>query len=226
MAIPEYRGMTADEIATEAFVNDSAWHVRASLAWCNYAERKNAPTALHYAGFHLRMGIEHLWFEVLFAAKGGSITFSDYEEALRTTTKLYKLIDRAEPVYVKFAEFVRIMATVDSHHYPPTVVWDIARLKRIHGRCGELLLHFQGIPEKGYRSEAWNKRRMQFTFDSASWMWSTMTLCGNLVVFSPDGLKKPEVHSLWERYRNGINSAEDVRNGLRLIQPIVKRRRH
>jgi hypothetical protein len=124
---------------------------------------------------------------------------------VKTTTKLYKLIDAAGPHYVKFAEFIQLLASVDSRQHPPTVVWDISRLKRIHGGCGEKLLHFQGIPEKGYRTDAWIESRMKFAFDSAPWMWSTMTTRGNLAVFSPAGLKKPEVFSLWERYRDGKN---------------------
>jgi hypothetical protein len=221
MPIPEYKGRSADEIAAGKFVNDSAWQIHASLSWCDYAERKQAPTALHYAGLHLRTGVEQLWFEVLFAASGGSITSTAYEEALNSTTKLHKLIDMDGPHYVKFAEFIQILASVDSRSHPPTVVWDIARLKRIHGGCSELLLHFQGIPEKGYRSDAWNENRLRFLLESASWMWSEMTSRGNLAVYAPEGLKKPEVFSLWERYRDGTNTAEDVRIGLRIIQPIV-----
>lgn len=224
MPIPEYKGRSADDIAAGKFVNDSAWQVYSSLSWCDYAERRSAPTALHYAGLHLRTGVEQLWFEVLFAASGGSITASEYEQALRSTTKLYKMIDAAEPHYVKFAEFVQLLAAVDSRAHPPTVVWDIARLKRIHGGCGELLLHFQGVPEKGYRSDAWNVIRLKFLREAAAWMWSEMTTRGGLAVYSPEGFKKPEVYSLWGRYRDGSNSAEEVRLGLRIIQPIVQGR--
>jgi hypothetical protein len=50
--------LSADQVADGKFVNDSAWHIHACLAWCDYAERKQNPTALHYAGFHLRTGVE------------------------------------------------------------------------------------------------------------------------------------------------------------------------
>lgn len=224
MPIPEYKGRSAEDIAAGKFVDSSGWQIHASLSWCDFAQRRNAPTALHYAGLHLRTGIEQLWFEVLFAASGGSITAAAYEKALRSTTKLYKMIDTAEPHYSKFAEFVQVLASVDSRPHPPTVLWDITRLKRIHGACGELLLHFQGVQEKGYRSNAWSESRLKFLRESALWIFSQMTMRGNLVVYAPEGLKKPEVFSLWGRYRDGMISNDDVRIGLRIIQPIVQSR--
>lgn len=226
MSIPDFKNRSADQIASAPYTNDSSFHIYASLSWCDYAQRNNAPTALHYAGIHLRMGVEQLWFEVMFAASGGSLTAKQYEEAVNTTTKLYKLIDEVGPHYQKFAEFNQIIASIDSIPHPPTAVWDIVRLKRIHGECGGLLLHFQGVIEKGYRGSDWIESRTRFVYDSALWIWKTMTTRGNLAVFRPDGLKKPEVFELWEKYRDGKNTAEDARIGLRLIQEIMRHRPH
>jgi hypothetical protein len=226
MSLTEYKGRSADDIASDFYIADSAWHIRACLSWRDYAEQKNAPMALHYAGFHLRTGIEHLWFEVFFAASGGSITSSEYDKSLRNTTKLYKLIDAVEPHYKKYVEFGEVIASIDSVRHPPSVFWDISRLKRIHGGCGEYLMHFQGVPEKGYLGSEWIEGRMKFLFDSAMWIWTTMTQRGNLVVYAPEGLKKPEVYSLWERYRDGKVSREDALIGLKIIQPIVRLRPH
>jgi len=172
------------------------------------------------------MGVEQLWFEVLFAASGGSITDNQYDEAVHTTTKLYKLIDAASPHYQKFAKFAQIIGSLDNIPHPPTVVWDIARLKRIHGECSQFLLHFQGVVEKGYRDQTWIENRTQFVFDSANWIWTLMTSRGNLVLFRPEGLKKPEVFGLWEKFRDGKNDAEESRIGLRLIHEIVRHRPH
>jgi hypothetical protein len=224
MPFPEYTGYTAEEILAIKYVPDSAWHIHVALCWCDYAERKRSPQALHYAGYHLRTGIEHLWFDVLISAQGAHMSFSEYEECLRSTTKLYKLIDARSPSYVRFAEFTKLLASLDSISHPPSVIWDISRLKRIHGECGGLLLHFQGVPERGYLGGAWIESRTRFLFDSACWIFRTMQERGNLVIYNPDGLKKPEVFSIWEQYRDARLSVEDATLRLRIIQPIVRKR--
>jgi hypothetical protein len=40
---------------------------------------------------------------------------------------------------------VEISVMIRTAEHPPIVVWDIGRLKRIHGECSTRLLHFQGI---------------------------------------------------------------------------------
>src|SRR5438552_13272604 len=119
--------------------------------------------------------------------------------AIRNATKLYKLIDSLAPDYRKFAEFDQIIASVDSHVHPPTVIWDIDRLKRIHGECGDRLLHFQGISDGNYLSDTWAIRQLAFLDESAMWIWNTMKSRGNLVVYRPEGLI-PEAQSIWEDF--------------------------
>jgi len=143
LSIPDFHGRTADQIVTQPFVSDSAWHVHAALSWIDYVKRTSAAIGLHYSGFHLRVGIEYLWFQIFWAGRGGALRVEEYRMAIRNATKLYKLIDSLAPDYRKFAEFDQIIASVDSHVHPPTVVWDIDRLKRIHGECGARLLHFR-----------------------------------------------------------------------------------
>lgn len=224
MPIPNYKGRSADQIAKIRNLDDSDWQIHTSLSWCDYAERNNAPMALHYAAFHLRTGIEQLWSEILCVAKGGSMSRTEYRSALSKTTTLYKLIDSQSPYYEKFAKFIQLVASVDSRIMPPTVIWEMSRLKRIHGGCGEQLLHFQGISLEGYLSDAWIEGRLMFVRESALWIAKTMESRGNMVVYAPEGLKKPEVFSLWERYRDGKIDEADVRNGLKIVQPIVMHR--
>jgi len=147
----------------------------------------------------------------------------DYLESVDNSTKLYKLIDRHAPDYQRFAEFDQIMQSLDTQPIRARVTWDIGRLKRIHGGCGEKLMHFQGVPAAGYLQANWTEDRTKFLSESATWMWNTMKT-GGIIVFRVDGLKKPEVFSLWERFLAGTIDAEDVRNGLKIIQDIVKHR--
>ena len=224
MPFPDYRGYTADEIVGTKYVSDSPWHIHMALCWCDYAERLSIGHALHYAGFHLRMGIEQLWFEVLISAQGCSMSSDEYVESLKSTTKLYKFIDARSPRYYRFAEFIKIVADLDRIQHPSSVIWDMSRLKRIHGECGGSLLHFQGVPQKGYLTSEWIEERMRFTLESARWIFDIMKQRGNLVVYFPEGLAKPEVFGIWEQFRDKAISAEDAAIRLKILQPVLRLR--
>jgi len=224
MAFPSYKGYSADEIAGTKFVSDSAWNIHMALCWCDYAERLSIGHALHYAGLHLRTGIEQIWFEVLIASQGGTMSPDEYLESLKSTTKLYKLIDARSPSYYRFAEFIKIIGGIDRTWHPPSVIWDMTRLKRIHGECGGRLLHFQGVAGKGYLSSQWIEAQMRFVSESARWIFDTIQQRGNLVVYFPDGLARLEVFGIWEQFRDHAITAEDVEIRLKILQPVLRTR--
>ena len=104
--------------------------------------------------------------------------------------------------------------------HPPTVVWDLIALRRIHGLCGELLLHLQDRSSNGYLSADWAAKRVEFVRESATWMWNTMKTKGNLIVYHPGGLA-PKVRDVWESFRTGDADAEGVRIRLQIIKPML-----
>jgi len=222
VSIPDFRGRTAEQIVTEPFISDSAWHIHAALSWADYVKRTSAAIGLHYAGFHLRLGIEHLWFQIFWAGRGGGLPVEEYKKAIKTATKLYKLIDSLAPDYRKFAEFDQIIASVDSRVHPATIVWDIDRLKRIHGECGTRLLHFQGLADGNYLSDKWMIQQLAFLEENATWIWNTMRSRGNLVVYRPKDLF-PQTQLVWESYRKGEIDEESVRYRLEIIRPLARR---
>jgi hypothetical protein len=59
-----WRGKSPKEILTNTPVDHSSWHFFQARSWLDYATRKDAPAAIHYAAFELRYGIEHLLFEL------------------------------------------------------------------------------------------------------------------------------------------------------------------
>jgi len=174
VSIPDFHGRTADQIVSEPFIADSAWHVHAALSWIDYVKRTSGAIAM--------------------------LPIDEYKKAIKNATKLYKLIDSLAPDYQKFAEFDQIIASIDRHVHPLTVVWDIERLKRIHGECSSRLLHFQGISEEDYLSEKWMIQHLVFLEESALWMWDTMRARGNLVVYHPQGLT-PQTQLIWDSFR-------------------------
>ena len=136
-------------------------------------------------------------------------------------TKLYKLIDSFAPDYAKFAQFDQMIQSIDRAVHPPTVVWDFAALRRIHGACSELLLHLQDRSSAdGHLSTDWTAKRLEFVRKSATWMWNTMKTNGNLVVYHPDGLTQ-KVRDVWESFRAGDTDAEGTRIRLQIIRPML-----
>jgi hypothetical protein len=133
---------------------------------------------------------------------------------------LYKLIDSLAPDYRKFAEFNQIIASIDSYPHPPTVIWDIERLKRIHGECGTRLLHFQGVSDGIYLTDEWMIRQLAFHEEAARWMWDTMRSRGNLVVYRPEDLF-PQTQLIWESFRKGEIDRESVRYRLEIVRPAI-----
>jgi hypothetical protein len=225
MSIPPIESDDANKIVRAGYVADSAWYIHAALCWLAYAEKHNASTALFYAALNVRMGIEHLWFDIFVVSKGNSISEQEYQKAVAQSTKLYKLIDTHSPDYVKFVDFTQMMNSFDSNPHPPTIIWDINRLKRIHGECSERLLHFGGKPHSGYRADQWCSEQIAFLSDSANWMWNEMTSRGNLVVYKPESLQKPEVYEIWQHYQSGALDREGAKLRLQIIQPALRARR-
>lgn len=221
--IPPYKNRSAEEIIKQEYIDDSAWHIHAVLSWIDYAKRNRAPVVLHYAAFHLRFGIELLWLKIFSASRGHDFGVEDYKRALKSSTTLYKLIDKFAPNYRKFAEFDQIIQTLDTRVHPPTIIWDIGRLRKIHGGCGEYLLHLQEGGEAGYGSQSWTAGRASFLEHSAEWMWQLMTTRGNLVVYHPERLY-PETRLVWESFLKGETDAAGARIRLQLIQPLVQQR--
>ena len=217
----EYKNRTAEDILSSDYCEDPAWHIYNALSWLDYIEKNSFPLALHYAGLHLRLGIEHLWYNIFVAALGGGLSQVEYEKALKSTTTLYKLIDKFVPFYNEFAVMVKNMAELDSKLLLQVTIWDIPKLKRIHGECSSKTLHFQGMRSKGYLGSNWIEARQKFLYDSSKWMWDKMKSGSGIIVYKPEDLKS-DVLPLWEQFRDEEIDEEDLRNGLNIIQPIVK----
>ena len=114
----DYKNHTADKILSSAYIEDPAWHVFNSLSWLDHFKRNSSPQTLHYAGLHLRLAIEHLWFNLFGAARGGELSQTEYKKALKSTTTLYQLIDKFSPYYNKFTVMSKIIDELDSKPRP------------------------------------------------------------------------------------------------------------
>jgi hypothetical protein len=221
--VPPIANQTPEQIIKQLYIDEPGWHVHASLRWIDYADRAEAPMALHYAAFHLRYAIEQLWLTIFAAACSTSFSMHHYRQALRQPTKLYKLVKNYAPEYEKFAEFDQLIQQVDPKFGPRTVVWDNVILSRIHGRCSGKLLHVQKRGDEGYLSKSWILDRTNFLRESAQWMWNLMGTGGKVLVNYPNGLA-PEPRIVWESFRDGEIDAESAKLRLQLIHPLISQR--
>ena len=220
---PKIKDRDADSIASEQFIGESGGNLHTSLSWLDYAERVQSITPLYYSALHLRLSIEHLWCEILLAAKRGSLDEAEYKKAVSMPTTLYKLIDKLTPDYTKFCRFAQLIISADTVKYPPNIIWDMPRLKRIHGELGGRLLHFHGKESGGAFSDAWVSDQLRFLHDNAYWMWNCLTSKGNLVAFYPQGLK-PDTREIWEEFRNGKIDEEGAFLRLKIMHPVISKR--
>jgi hypothetical protein len=225
MALPPFEGRDANGITSAPFTTDSAGHIHASLSWRDYAEKQRLPLALLYSALHLRLCIENLWFEILLAARGNAINRSEYRKALGNATTLYKLIDSLVPDYVKFCEFVQAIASLDSYPHPPSIIWNMIRLKRDHGESSQRFLHLQRDPSGKAFPDAWVQEQNTFLQIEGTWIYDTMVARGNLIIYAPDKLQKPEVFELWEEFRMGRIDSRSAYLRLQIMQPIIRGRR-
>lgn len=220
--IPQIKGLSADQIAGGEYVFDSAWHVHMCLSWLDYAKRSGRPQCLRYAAIELRTSVEMLWFEIFVVTMGGTIPAAEYARCSKEATKMYKLIDRVAPDYRKLMQFMDILLNLE-HAGPQIVVWDIDRLKRIHGQASEFL-HFQGAPFDTHESPLWLGNGISKLESMANYIWGEIT-SGKQTGNMPLDKMEPETKAVWEQFRDDKLDKVGVRTQLLIAKPVLTARR-
>jgi hypothetical protein len=140
-------GRTADEIVTNNVVDNASWHFFQAVSWLDYAKRTQKPSALHYAAFELRYGIEYLLFQLLVLTSRG-ITEEEYRKCLGNPHAMRKALRSSKLEYDKLAEFTRILMSLDPRS-PKLRFWKLDELFRYWGIASEFL-HFVGAQSRTY----------------------------------------------------------------------------
>jgi hypothetical protein len=170
----------------------------------------------------LRLGIEHLWFDIIVTAVGGRLDIQEYSRCKGNSTKMYKILDRLSPDHAKLVRFTNLTSSIDRDQ-PTLVEWDMPRLKRLHGDTSRYL-HFWGIPTETTDSPKWFVDALSLLETGAKYnIWQNLTTAhtGQLNIAS----MPPEVRDAWEEFRTGKLSEESVRTRLHLAQPILHKRK-
>jgi hypothetical protein len=207
-------GSPLTKIFSHPLSDDSAGHIHSCRGLIKQIKQTRDFRYVIYAGMHLRLCIEHLWFENLTVALGNKINEAQYAKATKSATTLYKLIDEFSPHYSKYCEFgTLIRAAIRNNPLPPFTTWDIPRLKRAHGGLSTRLLHFHGFDRTEAERTARFDDDLSFVDKESSWIWKTCTTMGVFVIFQPESLKEP-ARQIWEDFRDGKIQADSVKTRL------------
>jgi hypothetical protein len=214
-------GHTADEIVANEVVDISTWHIFQAVSWLDYAKRERRPSALHYAAFELRYGIEYLLFELLVLSSRG-LTEKEYRKCVGNPQAMRKALRSSKLEYDKLVEFTQILWSL-TPDAPKLRFWKLKELSRYWGIASELL-HFVGAHSRTYASTTWFNRTLARleTVILPIWEDSQATRGFGLLVKE---LMEPEVHAAWLEFSKGTLKEGDLKIRMQIIQPALAARR-
>jgi hypothetical protein len=219
--VDDWRGKSPNEILANSPVNCSSWDFFQARSWLDYATRENAPSAIHYAAFELRYGIEYLLFELLLLASE-SLTFREYRQAIGDPKETKKLLKSPVRDYAKLTEFTKIVVSVDSHA-PPLHFWSLDDLFRYWGAASEFL-HFVGPHVASYSDATWIAKAIARLDSVLNAVWSNITGTIGNPLMKPSQMP-PEVRQAWAEFKDGTLSKDDLICRLKIMQPALQMRR-
>src|SRR5213075_2723190 len=109
-------------------LDHSSWHFFQAHSWLDYATREDAPSAIHYAAFELRYGLEYLLFELLVLANE-SLTPAQYDRCLGNPAEMRRMLKNRGPNYDRLAEFTQAILSLEPNA-PKLRYWDLNELFR------------------------------------------------------------------------------------------------
>ena len=148
----DFAGRTPDQILGNKVGDNPSWHFFQARSWLDYAQRTQAPSAIHYAAFELRYGIEYLLFHLLVLANG-SLTREAYKQCLGNPKAMKKMLKTHGPNYQLLAEFSKTLLSLDPRS-PNLVYWEVEKLFQYWGVASEYL-HFVGVQNLTYHDLNW-----------------------------------------------------------------------
>jgi hypothetical protein len=219
--VDEWLGKSPNEILTNPPVDHSSWHFFQALSWLDYATRESAPSAIHYAAFELRYGIEHLLFQLLVLASE-SLSLEEYKQTIGNPQATKKLLASPPRNYAKLAEFAEVVVSVDPHA-PPIQFWNLNDLFRYWGIASEFI-HFVGPHSVTYSQTHWIAKAIARLDSVLNPLWSAITTTVGNALIRPSQMP-PEVHQAWTEFKDGTLAKDDLARRLMIMQPALRIRR-
>jgi hypothetical protein len=210
-------GRSADQILANPHVDHSSWHFFQAVSWADLAKRTQRPSALHYAAFELRYGIEYLLFQLL-VLSNRSLTEEEYQKCVGDPHTMKKMLQSSEVGYTKRVEFTRILLELDPRA-PKLRFWKLEELFKNWGIASELL-HFVGAQSRTYEDGQWFVKSLARLESVLNPVWTASTTTFGFGLLSKNEVE-PEVQQAWEEFSAGTLKEEDLKIRMHIIQPIL-----
>jgi len=207
--IPNYTNRTPEQIITQDVHFDSVGYVYRALSWLDITKKSSNNCALGYAAYETRQAIECILFEAVILSVGTKLSRDEYQKCKGSSTKLHKIVNRLNPDYEKMVQFTRAVMLTDPEA-PLILAWDHKRLLRYWGEMSKYL-HWAGEPKETSESPEWLEAGVVAVGNAAEYIWGNKTN-GYSGIMMPDKMEA-DIHSLWERFRNGEIDLETVTRG-------------
>jgi hypothetical protein len=217
----EFTGRTPDKILKNEIADSSSWHFFQARSWLDYAKRSQLPSAIHYAAFEMRYGIEYLLFHLLVLTYE-TLNRADYERCIGDPKEMKKMLKTHGTSYHLLSEFSATLLTLEPNA-PKLVFWDLDKLFRYWGIASEYL-HFVGAQTKTYQNITWIIKAIARLDVPLEDLWDSATKGIGIAIMRPSGME-PEVRAAWLEFSAGTLSKEDLKTRMRLIQPVLRKRR-
>lgn len=212
--IPNFLGRTAREIVTEHVHNESSGYIYRALSWLDLAKRERSSPAFQYGAHDARQGIEQLLFEELVLSTGANLDRSEYQKSLGNSTKLHTIINRLSPDREMLVVFLQALMSV-SEPKVNLMVWDHKLLMRYWGTISEYL-HWAGAIDETIDIWNWVEAGISRTEGACLYIWKNQTEKETGVMLPRD--MRPEIATLWERFKSGSICIEEVKIASHLPQ--------
>jgi len=216
-----YEGRNANQILANQLIDHSSWHFFQAISWLDFAKRTQKPSALHYAAFELRYGIEYLLFELL-VLSNRNLTEKEYRKCVGDPHRMKKMLESSEVSYGTLVEFSRILLDLD-RDAPKLRFWNLEDLFKYWGTASELL-HFVGAHTRTYSDDGWFVRSLARLESVLHPIWTASTTTLGFGLLSRDTME-PEVRQAWEEFSAGTLNEDDLKTRMRIIQPALRERR-
>ncbi len=212
MLIPSFTNRNPDQIVTKENFFESSGRAFKALSWLDFAKSKRNISALEYAALETRLAIEQLIFEQLIVVVGTKLGTSEYKKCSGNANKLNEIIERLIPTYEKLIEFTIAIAQPDI----PITKWDNRALIKHSGKVSKYL-HWSGGLDTTVQSNEWFQKGIATVESAANYIWKGLTTGSTGVINISDELK-PEIKKLWDLYRNGEITLEDVKTRAKILE--------
>ena len=213
---PNYKGRAPEEIISQNIYFDSVGYTYRALSWLDFARRNRNVCVLLYAALDGRLAIEQLLFEEVVLCVGTKLDRAEYNKIKGNSTKLHKVINKLNPDYRKLAKFTNaIMENIGLS----ITIWDHSLLLKHWGRISNLL-HWGGEPSETVESKEWFEQAVNSIGKVMIYIWDNKTK-SHTGIMMPNEME-PEIHKIWERYKDGKTDLQGVKISSKIIEPILR----